>query len=159
MENQMKYFALIILYAIIVSCSSDPELFPYEITGMQLERKITGDEAKQFVNKLHINTVTDEKNEIAFYESINGRAIIYATFYSNELDANQNMIRMAKKISPENSVFSKGNFIELNGKRIYHTFGMGQEHFVFVHKKMLFWVSIDIGLAKKFMESYLQYFS
>ncbi len=157
MENRLKTLAFIILSVLVISCSSDPEIFPNEISGLQRGRKLSGEEAKQFVNKLHINTVTNEKNEIAFYESIRGRAIIYVTFYSYDLDANQNLIRMAKKISPQISVFSKGNFIELSGKRIYHTLGMGQEHFVFVQKKMLFWVSVDIGLAQKFMNSYLQF--
>lgn len=158
MDKRIIYLAFLIFSAVLFGCSSDPELFPNEIVGIQLKRKISGEEAKQFVNKLHINSVTSEKNEIAFYESNKGNATIYITFYSNELDASQNFTKMTKKISPQNSVFVRGSFIELNGKRFYRTYGMGQTHYVFVYKKQLFWISIETTLAKKFINAYLQIF-
>lgn len=157
MDKRIIYLTVLIFSALVIGCSSDPELFPNEISGIQLKRKISGDEAKQFVNKLHISSVTSEKNEIAFYESNKGNATIYVTFYSNELDANQNFTKMTKKISPQNSVFIRGSFIDLNGKRIYRTYGMGQTHYVFVHEKLLFWISVETTLAKKLIETYLHH--
>ncbi len=156
MNKRIIYLAFLLFSAALISCSSDPKLFPSEIAGIQLKRKISGEEAKEFVNKLHINSVTSEENEIAFYESNKGNATIYITFYSNELDASLNFTKMTKKITPQNSVFVRGSFIELNGKRVYRTYGMGQTHYVFVHEKLLFWISVETTLAKKFIDIYLQ---
>lgn len=157
MDKRIIYLTVLIFSALVIGCSSDPELFPNEISGIQLKRKISGDEAKQFVNKLHISSVTSEKNEIAFYESTKGNATIYVTFYSNELDANQNFTKMTKKISPQNSVFIRGSFLDMKSKRIYRTYGMGQTHYVFVHEKLLFWISVETTLAKKLIETYLHH--
>jgi hypothetical protein len=157
MDKRIIYLTVLIFSALVIGCSSDPELFPNEISGIQLKRKISGDEAKQFVNKLHISSVTSEKNEITFYESNKGNATIYVTFYSNELDANQNFTKMTKKISTQNSVFIRGSFLDMKSKRIYRTYGMGQTHYVFVHDKLLFWISVETTLAKKVLETYLHH--
>lgn len=98
-----------------------------------------------------------KKNEIGFYESSDGTAIIYITYYNAENTSQSEYERMINKISPENSVFINPEFIEINGREIYRCFGMGQSHYVFANKKELYWVSIDTHFGKEFITQYLAY--
>ncbi|MEW6652628.1 MAG: hypothetical protein AB1394_04070 [Bacteroidota bacterium] len=157
MKTNFYLLSFIISIVFLFSCSEQANPIPTKIAGYQLTKVIKGDEAIDFVNRLHINSVTAEKNEIAFYRFNNKEAVIYVTFYNNELDAYQNLDKMTKKISPQNSVFEKGSFLNINGKRVYQTFGLGQSHFVFTHKSLLFWLSAETVSAKEFLNSYLEY--
>lgn len=154
MKKIGKYFLIINL--LFTYCSKEPELFPKYFFDLNLTKKITGAEAKEFVNRLHLNTVTDEKNEIGFYNGLKGNAIIYVTFYNDENVAKHNYEKMIKKISPENSVFRDSTFINISGKIIYRTFGMGQFHYVFTYDKKLFWISADINWSHDFINEYLK---
>lgn len=120
-----------------------------------LTRKLSGDDAKSFVDKLHFQNVATTSNEIGFYEGRKGEAIIYISYYENEEAATKDEIRMTKKISPENSVFIMGRYIEINERKIYRTFGMGQTHFVFSQGNALFWISVETNWGKRFIKEYL----
>ncbi|KAF0148399.1 MAG: hypothetical protein FD143_2884 [Ignavibacteria bacterium] len=157
MKRKVFVIAATISLYFFSSCSEQVSPTPDKIAEFQLSRVITGKEAKDFVNRLHFNSVTTERNEIAFYRLNNSEAVIYVTFYNNELDSYQNFDKMTKKISPDNSVFEKGAFLNVKGKRVYQTFGLGQSHFVFTHKKLLFWISAENVSAKEFLISYLEY--
>jgi len=156
--KRLTIFVFLILSTVFLGfCSTKQNPIPQSINSFQLSRVIRGEEAKDFVNRLHFNSVTNEKNEIAFYRFKEFESIIYITHYTNELDAYNNLSKMARKISPQNSVFEKGKFLNLKGKNVYKTFGLGQAHFVFTHKKMLFWVSTEKDSSMKFLQSYLDY--
>jgi hypothetical protein len=118
---------------------------------------LSGKEAKEFVNNLHFKSVTDLENEIGFYDEKAGSAIIYITHYNTREAANSDYKKMVKKISPENSVFIKPEYLKLGGMEIYRCFGMGQSHYVFPYNKILFWISVDTHFGKKFVGEYLSY--
>jgi len=145
-------FTLFLLF--LISCSEQNPL-PDQIFGLTLTQKLVGKEALDFVNKLHFNNVTSERNEIGFYEGSKGTAVIYITYYNDVKTVNQNFELMTEKISPENSVFIRSSFFEYNGKNIYRTFGMGQTHFVFVSGKNLYWLSAETVWSLKFLKEYL----
>ena len=107
------------------------------------------------VNNLHFQSVTGLENEIGFYEGKAGNAIIYITHYNTKETAKSDYEKMVKKISPENSVFIKPEYLKLGGMEIYRCFGMGQSHYVFPYNKELFWISVDTHFGKKFVEEYL----
>lgn len=143
--------------ALLISCSANKDYLPEEFFGLKLKTKHTGKEAKDFVDRLHFQNVATEKNEIGFYSGAVGNAVVYITYYKNEKDAEEDFIKMAKKISPENSVFVNGKFETVDGKQIYSCVGMGQVHYVFSHKNLLFWVSADPNFSRQFFEEYLSY--
>jgi hypothetical protein len=64
---------------------------------------------------------------------------------------------MTEKISPENSVFIGGEYLDIEGKQVYRCFGMGQTHFVFAHQKELFWISVNTVIGKDVLTAYLDY--
>jgi len=141
----------------LFSCSLNSKYLPEDFFGLRLTKKLTGKEAKEFVNNLHFQNVTNLENEIGFYEGKAGNAIIYITHYNTKETTKINYKKMVKKISPENSVFVKPEYLKLGGIEIYRCFGIGQSHYVFPYNKELFWISVDTYFGKKFVKEYLSY--
>ena len=149
------HFLLIALF--IISCSPDKNYLPEDFFGLHLTKKLTGKVAEEFLNNLHFQNVSELESEIGFYEGKVGRAIIYITHYNTVETTKSNYKKMVMKISPENSVFIKPEYLKLSGMEIYRCFGMGQSHYVFPYKKELFWISVDTHFSKTFVEKYLKY--
>ncbi len=148
-------FLLVVIF--LISCSLNSNFLPEDFFGLRLTKKLTGKDAKEFINNLHFQSVTDLENEIGFYDEKAGSAIIYITHYNTKEAAKSDYKKMVEKISPENSVFIKPEFLKLGGMEIYRCFGMGQSHYVFPYNKVLFWISVDTHFGKKFVEEYLSY--
>ena len=153
MTNVLVFISLLAFF----SCSTEKDLLPEEFSGLKLKQKLTGNEARKFVDNLHFQEVAPDKNEIGFYDSQAGIAVIYITFYNDELTSHSEYKKMVNKISPENSVFINPEFIDIGGKDVYRCFGMGQSHYVFANDKELYWISVDTHQGKKFIEEYLDY--
>jgi len=145
-------FLLVVIF--LISCSLNSNYLPEDFFGLRLTKKLTGKDAKEFVNN-----VTNLENEIGFYHEKAGSAIIYITHYNTKETAKSDYEKMVKKISPENSVFIKPEYLKINGMEVYRCFGMGQSHYVFPYNKELFWISVDTHFGKKFVEEYLSYLS
>lgn len=146
------YIALIVLG--YLSCSQLKEPLPEEVNQLSLVKTIKGQEAKDYINKLHFQPVTENENLIGYYENGSGSAIVYVTLYKSNLEAENDFVKMTKKISPENSVFIYPQIFEHKGNQIYKCFGMGMTHFVFVADKKLYWISVDTHLANEFFNEF-----
>lgn len=140
-----------------ISCSNKKDSLPENISGLKLSRKMSGEKAKESVNKLHFQPVTETENEIGFYKDEISEAIIYVTHYQNAKDSQTDYTKMTKRISPENSVFINPQFFQLDEKEVYQCFGMGMTHFVFYHDVDLFWISVDTHIAREFLKNYINY--
>lgn len=154
---KMNRIGVLLILIAAAGCSSREPFLPQEFYGLALQKKLAGREAAEFVNNLHFQAVAAEKNDIGFYEGERGPAIIYISYYTSHETAAAEGKRMSEKISPENSLFIGGEYLEVSGKRVYRCFGMGQTHFVFTHQKALFWISVDTIKAKDILSAYLEY--
>jgi len=152
-----QILTILFLTFLFISCSVNKEYLPEEFWGLKLQRKLTGDSAKDFVDRLHFQNVATEKNEIGFYSGAVGNAAIYVTYYYDDKVAEEDFMKMTKKISPENSAFVNGKYETINNKEIYSCVGLGQVHYVFAHKNLLFWISADPNFGKSFFNEYLKY--
>lgn len=152
-----KWRFLLLLSGVILTCASERDLLPGEILGHTLQRQLSGEEARLHVNQLHLQAVTDTENRIGFYQGEKEPATIYVTKYTNAAAAEADLHKMTEKISPQNSVFISGEYLEMKGLQVYRCFGMGQTHFVFTHREHLFWVSVSTVLGKRFVTAYLDY--
>jgi len=150
-------FLLVVMF--LTSCSTNSEYLPEEFFGMQLTKRITGEEATKMINKLHHEPVTEVENEIGHYSGDNGRALIYISHYQKPEDPKKYYDKMTEKISLGESPFTGSEIIDISGKKIYRTFGMGQSHYIFTYNNELFWVSVGTLYGKKFIEEYLSYLS
>lgn len=154
----MKFKRIYLLSALLIifSCSSNNSYIPRIFFDLELKQHLRGEEAKTFVDKLHFKNVAGKSNEIGFYKGEKGSAVIYITYYATAESAKDEEVKMTEKISPENSVFIMGKYIDVNKEKIYRTFGMGQTHFVFTHDKALFWLSAETQWADDFLKLYLR---
>ncbi len=152
---KQNFFLLIAIF--LTSCSISNEYLPEEFIGLRLTKKVTGKEARNFVNKLHGKTVTETENEIGYYSGNAGRALIYTSHYQKPESAEKYFGKMTKKISLGKSAFVSSEFIDVNGKKIFRTFGMGRSHYIFTYNKGLFWITVDTNLGIKFVREYLSY--
>lgn len=151
-----KYILHFTLFIFVIGCSKEINYLPETLFEYKLEKKLDGEEAKNFVNKLHFNEVTDLQNEIAFYQKENKNLTIYITHYNSQEEALKDEIKMTDKISPENSVFIAGKYFQVNNKNVYECFGMGQAHYVFSSNGKLFWISVDSVTGRDFLKNYLE---
>ena len=151
----LNWFVLVVIF--LISCSLNSNYLPEDFFGLRLTKKLTGKDAKEFINNLHFQGVTDLENEIGFYHEKAGSAIIYITHYNTKETAKSDCEKMAKKISPENSVFIKPEYLKLGGMEVYRCFGMGQSHYAFAYNKVLFWISVDTHFGRKLVDEYLNY--
>ncbi len=154
-----SFIAHLLLGLLFFSCSTEVNFLPDEFFDLTLTKKLTGEEAKEFVNKLHFESVTETENEIGFYEGEGGTALIYITHYNTEKIAEADYKLMTEKISPENSVFIGSEYLMLKEKKVFRCFGMGQSHYVFYLGKELFWISVDTHFGKKFVQWYIELLS
>lgn len=154
--NKIQIIILAASTLILTSCSGNGGYLPGALNGMVLKKAVTGAEATKDVDKLHFNPVaSDKENEIGFYESADNKGTVYVTYYKSKEEAKADFEKMTRKISPQNSVFISPSFFEFQGYNIYRCFGMGQSHFVFVHKKALLWISADTVHGKEVLKDYL----
>jgi len=144
----------VIVFLLFVACSSKAEFLPGRILEYSLNEKLSGEKAKSFVNKLHYQEVASLKNEIGFYSKGNQKAIIYVTYYNDAQTAVSEENKMTQKISPQNSVFMGGEYLNIHDFEVYRCFGLGQTHFVFSHDSELFWISVDTMDANDFLKQY-----
>ena len=156
LNNSITYILIGLLF---FSCSAEVNFLPAELFDLTLTKKFSGKGAKEYVNKLHFEPVTETENEIGFYEGERGAALIHITHYNKKDDAEEDYKRMTEKISPENSVFIGSEYLMLNELEVYRCFGMGQSHYVFYLEKELFWISVDTYFGKEYVQRYIKHLS
>ncbi len=155
--NDKNFLILFLTAALLISCSRKEDLLPGDIDGAKLTKKITGDEARILVDKIHFSPVAaGRENEIGYYDKNGNQSTIYITYYGNSEEAIADFDKMTKKISPGNSVFVAPSFIDFTGLKVYRCFGMGQAHFVFVHNNALIWLSTETVFSKSFLGEYIK---
>ena len=156
----LKYsITYILLGLLFFSCSAEVNFLPDEFFNLTLTKKLTGEEAKEFVNTLHFEPVTEAENEIGIYDGERGTASIYVTHYNKKEAAKADYKLMTEKISPENPVFTGSEYLILNEMEVYRCFGMGRSNYVFYLGKELFWISVDIHFGKEYVQRYIKYLS
>jgi hypothetical protein len=155
----LKQLIIFAFFAVLIFLGYGREIkiLPEELYGCQLTSAISGEEAKAYVNHLHLQKVASGVNQIGFYEGENGPITIYLTRYESSDQAREDYSKMTQKISPNNSVFIAGEYLAMADKEVYRCFGMGQTHLVFVHAEHLIWLSVDTIRAPKILEAYLAY--
>ena len=63
---KQNHFLLIVLF--LISCSLDKNYLPEDFFGLHLTKRLTGNEAEEFINNLHFQNISELENEIGFYE-------------------------------------------------------------------------------------------
>ena len=158
LKKNYKYLILnFTLVFLLLDCNRSTPVLPEELYGCSLSKTLSGEDAKAYVDHLHLQNVASQANKIGFYEGENGPLTIYVTTYKTHAQAKDDYQKMTQKISPENSVFIAGEYVTLGEKKVYRCFGLGQTHLVFVQGENLIWMSVDTIRANKILDAYLAY--
>lgn len=154
--NKLSQLIIAALFILFSACSVQKEYLPNNVFGLSLTKKLTGSEAESFVNRLHYGTVAANENEIGFYSSEKGSAVIYISYYNSYDEANEILLQMVEKIENVPSPFEGGDSFELSDHIIYRYSGLGQSHFVFSSDNVLLWISADVLWAELFLNDYIK---
>ncbi|MBN2425631.1 MAG: hypothetical protein JXR46_15535 [Calditrichaceae bacterium] len=153
----MKRILIIsLLFLLLGSCQNQTDYTPSSLLEFKRVKMIKGQEADEFVNRIHLRPISTDINTIAFYEADEKTAVIYHTEYEDKNRAIEDYKNMIGKISPENSAFVGGKQIQIENKTVYRCFGMGQTHYVFYHNNFLFWISLPTIGAEDHLRAYFQ---
>ncbi len=120
--------------------------FPQELSGTQLIKLISGDEAQQAVNQLHGTEINLEKCYIAIYQGNETESmVVWVSQSRTPLEAQQLLKVMNEKL-PSNEYFTNYKVLNVAGQTFYFTNdtgGMGaMDHYYFLKGNRVYWVSV-----------------
>ncbi|QQS36360.1 MAG: hypothetical protein IPM56_19325 [Ignavibacteriales bacterium] len=122
-----------------------------------MDKKLSGKEAKDFLNRMHAGDVTSAKNEIGFYSGSEGGATIYVSYFDDKYQAQAEEKRMTDKIAKGQTEFTNSGVFYYDGLKIFKCLGYSQSHFVFSKEEKLIWLTADTAIIRKLLAAYLEY--
>ena len=116
---------------------------PQELGGLELFKVVRGDEADDFVNKMHGKKLDVKKNLIAYYGSKNTRNVLYISVYDKVEKAKADLQSMAIKMAQGTAVFTPLKFDKMEDGVRFSTEGMGLIHYFYRVDKILIWWQVE----------------
>ena len=153
------YTAAVFIFAVIflTGCSKQIDPLPNEISGLKLDKKLTGKDANDFLSRMHSGEVGSAKNEIGFYSGDQGGATIYVSYFEDKFQARDEESKMTDKISLGKSAYTNGIQYYIDGQKIFKCTGYSQSHFIFSLEANLYWLTADTEIDRKLLSDYLEY--
>lgn len=157
--KKLIYTTTVIIFAAILlaGCSKQKDPLPKEIFALELDKKLTGKEANQFLSRMHTGDVGSDINEIGFYSGERGGATVYVSYFEDKKIAQAEEKKMTDKISLGNSAFTGDVVFYIDGLKIFKCSGYSQSHFIFTLEKNLYWLTADTDIDRKFLSEYIDY--
>ncbi|MBM4168167.1 MAG: hypothetical protein FJ215_03290 [Ignavibacteria bacterium] len=122
-------------------------ILPDSLSSLALVRHVTGDDAREFVDRLHGKGVSPAETEIGFYEGERGKATIYVSSYRRGKEAEEAYSRMVRLIEAGNPVFGHFQIVEIESHSVAFSLGLGRAHYFYVSEAHLFWLEADLPVA------------
>ena len=141
--------AVYLLVRLSVSSTSVPE----KLGVLQLERAVTGDDARAIVDRLHGRAVSPSRSTVGIYGGGGGTATLYVSRYARADSAAAVLEKMVEGIDRPGSPFDHLRLLPAAQHSTYMCLGMGQAHFFFACREQLIWLSVDIPLAQAALDA------
>jgi len=116
---------------------------PQELGELELFNVVRGNEADDFVNKMHGKKLDVKKNLIAYYGSKNSRNVLYISVYEKVEEAKADLQSMAIKMAQGTAVFTPLKFDKMENGARFHTEGMGLVHYFYRVDNILIWWQVE----------------
>ena len=142
------YRAGVVVSLLLLACGQGEPSLPFDphVNGLKLVKLIRGEDAIKAINQLHGMTINVVRGFIAHYTDGYDKATIWASEATSEDLAKRQVEVMIDKMKKSiRSPFSHYRILDVNGMRVIAFDGMGQVHYVFEHKKWVYWISADAG--------------
>ena len=133
-------------------------LFPETIDGWQRVQLITGAEALEKINQLHGKSITVEAGAIGSYQIPGKRpAMVWISRSKTEdLAWEQAKVMADKMVANPRSPFHDPKTVQIKKTTIYQFMGMGQIHYIFQRKRLVYWISAPPAEGEKLLAGFLQ---
>jgi hypothetical protein len=157
LKLQLAVLSILVSVILNCSCSNESFNFPDQISGLHVIEKIAGKEAVAYIDNLHQKPIAPAVNEIVKYQFENAEALIYLSYYETPKAAISDKDNMISKLNSTRTPFIMGETIEINERKVYRCFGLGQTHYILQAGSNLFWVSVTTIKANQFMTEFINF--
>ncbi|MBN1932835.1 MAG: hypothetical protein JW786_14615 [Desulfobacterales bacterium] len=151
MKRTIKLGLSLLLSLLLFACGPKAEeqqdlgsLFPESIGEWRQIQLITGTEALEKINSLHGKNITVEAGAIGSYQAAGKRrpAMVWISRSKTSALAREQAEVMADKmVSNLRSPFHEPETLSINKIKVYKFLGMGQVHYIFCRKQLVYWIS------------------
>ena len=149
--NSPLWLALLVAAAVlspfVVTTLGRPP-FPEGLGPLALQEAVSGNDARNVIERMHGKDVGAGENHIGFYGSPRGRAVVYVSLFSTRGAAQRAEQLMHTKIAHGNAAFSHYRTVRLEGEMVGSCVGLGQVHFFFAEGSGVYWLAVDPPLAE-----------
>jgi hypothetical protein len=169
MTGPRALFRAVLLFALgglalaLSSCSFAPEepaslasLFPQRVEGLRLDQLLTGDEARQAVDRLHSKAIPMEDAAIGHYVGAPGPMAVWISRAGNAAGAREQVaVMLEKMVRMPGSPFGEPAQREAFGTRVWVVPGMGQEHAICSVGQRVYWIGADPAALEAALAAFL----
>lgn len=134
-------FLILTLGIILTACSHPPDLpTPANIGTKERLRLISGEQAAEFVNRMHGQAVATDANVIAEYGKGENKDLLYVSRYADAKAAQKAFESMIEKmaVAQKSPFYHLRPIAQYQGKA-YMTLGMGAVHYIYCSGSSLLW--------------------
>lgn len=160
-------FSIILVMVIVVSwiatnqdraASHSSEHVPQNLGQLELVGKITGDNARSEIGKLHGKGIEMVDGYIAEYSHNQSRVTVWVAEASSEVGASGLLKQMVDRIGAENQAFRNLRAISVGGREVYTADGKGGDHYFYASDNKVIWLAIQgaepIGVVKAALRTF-----
>lgn len=151
---QLVIAAAFVLYSLSSGCSRtcDQVEIPKAIGLLNLVEEMDRDKAREVIDRLHGKGVAPTESRIGTYKNEEESATLYVSAFSNETEAKQVRAEMAARIAEGNPVFDHYKELTILNHQVAMCLGMGQVHYFFERGNLVYWLGVDLPIAKTAIE-------
>ncbi|MDR5695151.1 MAG: hypothetical protein QN198_01775 [Armatimonadota bacterium] len=131
---------------------------PPVLAGLRLEEVVTGRAAVEEINRLHGRPVISDSGVIAQYGGELGKATVWITRARSPLQATWLLWRMNRRMRRGIQVFSAPQQLEMEGRVVFVTEGLGQKHFYYQSGALILWLAAPPYVADGALRELLRRF-
>lgn len=131
---------------------------PPALAGLRLEEAVTGRAALEEINRLHGRPIFSGSGVIARYRGEAGMATLWIARARSPLQATWLLWRMNRRMRGGTRVFSAPRQLEVQGRMVFVTEGLGQRHLYYQSGALLLWLAAPPAIADEALQQLLRRF-
>lgn len=131
-------------------------VLPHELGPLKLVQSASGKDAAAMVDRMHGKEVAQRESFIGLYRGDKGAATVYLAVYPTDRLAAQNYAVMERRIEAGNTAFDRFSRISIQGQDGAACVGQGQVHFFFAYERSLYWLAVDLPVAREVLERLIE---
>lgn len=153
----VRVFVFILLLIFLTPFHSLGNSLPEAIGSLRLTHIVSGEEARQEIDRLHGKRLSFQKGYIGTYEGENREAKLWVSEYGSDREATEAIGKMARMMKlSEQKNFWHFQEIPIEGVTVFFAMGMGQAHYFFYKGIKVFWLAVDPSQARAAVRDLLE---